>query len=43
MATYLWNVYVEIVQMSYYSDRLILSYKVHDLLGQPLYMEVYYM
>ena len=27
MATYLWNVYVEIVQISYYSDRLILSYK----------------
>ena len=27
MATYLWNVYVEIVQISCYSDQLILSYK----------------
>ena len=27
MATYLWNVYVEIIQFSYFSDRFILSYK----------------
>ena len=27
MATYLWNVYVEILQISYYSDCLISSYK----------------
>ena len=38
METYLWNVYVEIVQISYYFDRFILSYKVHDLLGQPSYI-----
>ena len=25
--TYLWNAYAEIVQISYYSDRTILSYK----------------
>ena len=27
MATYLWNVNIEIIQISYYSDRFILSYK----------------
>ena len=39
MATYLWNVYIEIEQISYYSDRLILK-KVHDLLGKPSYVFV---
>ena len=27
MEIYLWNVYVEIIQISYYSDRFNLSYK----------------
>ena len=27
MITYLWNAYVEIIQITYYSDRTILSYK----------------
>ena len=41
MATYLWNVpvYVEMMQISCYSYCLILSYKVLNLLAQPLYLE----